>query len=244
MPVVLTLALTVVLVVACDQRPGPTTPGPSPTVAVSRQSQGPVSASPHTSTDQSPPPEPGGELDLAAAVAALGSVASYDFTMSAREGRTEDRYAATVVRGPPSATSGRLETTTGAVRVIVIGARAWIARSSGPFTPVTLAEAQAIHEPFAIATVVAPYTDPAILATLRFAGPEPRNGTVAGRYVADAAGLGRVRNVTAGASLEVWVDADGRLIALEAVGVERADGSVQVDVAGIDDPSNEVEPPG
>src|SRR5687768_2398707 len=136
MPVVLALALALV-VVACNQRPSPTAPGPSSTGPRSGPPQGPVSASPATSTEQSPPPEPGGALDLAAAVEELGKVASYRFTTSAREGRTEDRYAATIVRGPPLATSGRLETTTGAVRVIVIGDQAWIARSSGAFAPAT-----------------------------------------------------------------------------------------------------------
>jgi hypothetical protein len=231
------LVLAVAVATACVQRTSPTPPRPSPT-------DGASSASVAPSIEPSSTPGQGGRLDLAAAVAALRETDSYRFSTRVREGRTEDRYQATEVSGPPFAASGRHDTTTGVFHLILIGERAWVSRSGGPFQPSPPADVAAIHEQFDVATVVTPYADAALLATLAFSGAEPRNGTVAGRYVADAAALGRVRDVAAGASLEVWLDADGRFIALEAVGVEGADRTVQVDVEGIDDPANRVAAPG
>jgi hypothetical protein len=234
-------ALGLSLLIGCTTTVSPTPD--LPTAAPTTAPQTPIRPTAAPPSESAPASRPEADPDLVGAISALENAISYRFTTAVREGRTEDRYIAVVVAGPPAAFEGRLEGTSGTTEVVAIGERAWIGRGSGGPAPASIVDARALHDGLHPRTVLRSVARPEIAAALSFVGAEARNGAIAGHYAADGAALEGIPDASPSSTLDVWLDGEGRLVAVQAVGFGAADRTIAVDVTGIDDPANRVDPP-
>ena len=175
-------------------------------------------------------------FDIGALTAGLENVDSYKVSISVNG---EESVKGVVVTKPELARDYTLKDGT---RVVVIGDKAWIAQPGGTLTSVPGALATGMFAAFDPTLLVGAFSGPQWAQASQSLGTEQKNGVEATHYRIDSttAGAG-LSGLPAGASVDLWISADGVLVALETTGFPS--GNLSIQVTAIDDPANKVETP-
>ena len=225
-----------ILLVACGGSTSSGAPSIGPTVVASA----PVAATPAPSTAEAsglpslPIAIP--SFDIGSLTQGLANVDSYKITIS-RNG--QEQLKGTVVTKPELA---RDYTMADGSRVIVIGDKAWIARSGGAPQQVPGQMATGLFAAFDPTLLAGAFAGPQWAQSSLDQGKEQKNGVEATHYHIDSTtAASGFTGIPAGASVDLWIADEGILAALEAKGFPQGDFSIQV--TDVDDPANKVEAP-
>jgi hypothetical protein len=175
-------------------------------------------------------------FDIGALTQGLENVDSYKISISVKG---EEQIKGVVVTKPELARDYTLKDGT---RVVVIGDKAWMGQGGGTLASVPGALVTGMFAAFDPTLLVGAFSGPQWAQASQNKGTEQKNGVEATHYHIDSttAGAG-LSGFPAGASVDLWVSADGILVALETTGFPSGDLSIQV--TAIDDPANKVETP-
>ena len=154
-------------------------------------------------------------VDPVAAATALSSLGSYRVSTAGRTAQGPFTAEMTVVQRPTPARSATITTGSSKIRIVTIGTKAWIDRTGkGRLAPGDFGLVDGTLGAFEPSTLVSLFGGTAWLRV----GPEVKNGVPATHYHADGTtgtGPGGA-TFPPGASIDLWVSADGRLVAFEA----------------------------
>jgi hypothetical protein len=227
-----TAAATVAVVAAT---PTPTTPAPTePTPP----------AAPSAVTSPSPSTSPAPVVDPVVAASALSSLGSYRVSTAGRTAQGPFTAEMVVVQRPTPARSATITTGSSKIRIVTIGPKAWIDRTGkGRLAPGAFGLIDGTLGAFEPSTLVSLFGGTAWLRV----GPEVKNGVPATHYHADGTtgtGPGGA-TFPPGASIDLWVSAEGRLVAFEANDFpgEAGASDLRIEVTRQDDPANRVTKP-
>jgi hypothetical protein len=234
---ILTLSLAVLLTACGGTTGSATSSGPAATsgASIPAASQ-PPAASADAGASASVPAIAIPSFDIGALTNNLANVDSYRVSIGINGA---EKFRGVVVTKP---VLSRDLTMGDGTRIVVIGDEAWMGKAGGPLTPAPGPMATALFAAFDPTLLVAAYSGPQWAQSSLEVGKETKNGVQATHYHIDpstaAAGFS---GVPAGANIDLWISDAGVLVALEASGFPN--GSMSIQVTGIDDPANKVERP-
>ena len=183
-------------------------------------------------------------VDPLTAATALSSLGSYRVSTAGRTAQGPFTAEMTVVQRPTPARSATITTGSSKIRIVTIGTKAWIDRTGkGRRGPRDFGLVDGTLGAFEPSTLVSLFGGTAWLRV----GPEVKNGVPATHYHADGTtgtGPGGA-TFPPGASMDLWVSADGRLVAFEANDFPSESGAadLRIEVTHANDPSNRVTKP-
>jgi hypothetical protein len=238
---ILTLSVAVLLAACAGSTGSATSSGPAATGAASLPA---VTTPPAASSGAGASADAGASgpaiaipsFDIGALTNNLANVDSYRVSISINDA---EQFNGVVVTKPELARDLTMKDGT---RIVVIGDEAWMGKSGGPLNAVPGALATAMFSAFDPTLLVAAYSGPQWARSSLDKGKETKNGVEATHYHIDsstaAAGFS---GIPSGANIDLWISDAGVLVALEASGFPN--GSMSIQVTGIDDPANKVERP-